>query len=234
MKFDISAFTHSGTVRDTNEDSILVNGALMHKDELHLVDQTKCFCFVADGVGGNKAGEYASNFVLTKINQIDDYHFIDIESYLKNTNDELINIALSDPALTGTATTLSGIVIGEKEFKIIHSGDSQIWLLRNEIFFKVTHDHVLDNDIDNSPITSYFGGGGNHLKLENNLAVREGIGEDLFLICTDGLFKSINKKMVKSTLQTSETVANKIKKILIDCLEAGADDNVSVIIIKIY
>ena len=125
-------------------------------------------------------------------------------------------------------------MIGEKEFKIIHSGDSQIWLLRNEIFFKVTHDHVLDNDIDNSPITSYFGGGGNHLKLENNIAVQEGIGEDLFLICTDGLFKSINKKMVKSTLQTSETVANKIKKILINCLEAGADDNVSVIIIKIY
>ena len=64
MKFIISAFTHKGTVRDSNQDCILVNGQLLDVGQVHLTEQVDCFCFVADGVGGNKGGDFASRAIL--------------------------------------------------------------------------------------------------------------------------------------------------------------------------
>jgi len=234
MKFSISAFSHSGTTRAINEDAVLVNGNKINKGELHINDENKCFCFVADGVGGNRAGEYAADFVLNRIKQITDYCHTDLDSFFAKINEELIKYSSENPKLYGTATTLSGIVIFDNLFKIIHAGDSQVWLLRDDIFFKVTQDHVLDDGVENSPITSYFGGNNDHLKIEYNAAVVEGQAEDLFLICTDGLLKSISKKRVKDVLQADDTVAMKIKTLMKNCLESGAEDNVSVIIIRMY
>lgn len=231
LKFDISAFTNVGTVRNTNQDHILVNGQILNAGEVHLIDQENCFCFVADGVGGNKAGDFASQFVLDKLRFISDFSSPSIEDMLHRINQDLISISKSDITLTGTATTLTGLLIGGDFFKIIHSGDSQMWLMRNDMFFKITHDQVLDETEKNSPITSYFGGIDNYLKPDSDITIHESLIDDLFLICSDGLFKSLNQKIVKSILKADKDLKTKAKKILENCLHAGAEDNISVILI---
>lgn len=72
MKFNISGFTHIGNIRKSNQDRILVNGTLLSAGEIHLTEQDYCSCFVADGVGGNNAGEFASNYVLSEISKLID------------------------------------------------------------------------------------------------------------------------------------------------------------------
>jgi protein phosphatase len=57
---------------------------------------------------------------------------------------------------------------------------------------------------------------------------------DLFLICSDGLFKAMKLKQVKSILDSERSLHAKTKKILDIALENGAEDNVSVIIIETY
>ncbi len=232
LKFNISAFTHVGTVRESNQDNILVNGQLLNEGEVHLIEQDKCFCFVADGVGGNKGGDFASNFVLDRIKAEKDKLLIDAEQILKNINYKLIEDTSNDINLKGCCTTLTGLLVQNDFFKIIHAGDSEIWLMRNDMFFKITNDQVLDETIKNSPITSYFGGLDNYLKLDSDTSIHESFIDDLFLICSDGLFKSLNQKIVKSILKADKDFETKAKKILENCLQAGAEDNISVILIQ--
>ncbi|MFT6191057.1 MAG: protein phosphatase [Paraglaciecola sp.] len=234
-KFNISGFTDIGTVRKKNQDGILVNGQF---SDTGFINQKNCdflSCFVADGVGGNKSGEFASKFVLESIQNIETENLAAIsEKDFKEINNDLISITKKDQKLIGSATTLSGIIYFKSILKIIHSGDSEIWLLRNDSFIKITNDQVLNNKIDNSPITSYYGGKEDYLTLDKNIYLEEIMLLDKFLICSDGLFKAMNPKQIKSILDSKRDLDIKIKKILDIVLENGAEDNVSVLLIETY
>jgi protein phosphatase len=104
--------------------------------------------------------------------------------------------------------------------------------MRNNMFLKITKDHVLDDLVSNSPITSYFGGNGNYLTLDFKTDIIDFFPNDIFLICSDGLFKSLTLKQVKEILTNEETLQNKGKHLLESSLSHGASDNVSAIIIQ--
>lgn len=229
MHFDISAFTHAGTVRESNEDSILVNGRILRQGNINLLNHEDCFCFVADGVGGNKAGEFASHFVLEKLKLVSVLE--NIEQEVQVINEQLLKESELNEEIKGTATTLTGLIVNENRFKIIHAGDSQMWLLRNDMFFQLTKNQVLDETEENSSIISYFGGHGNYLKLDDSISINETFVGDILLICSDGLFKSLNLKVVKSILTSDIDLESKSKNILEACLQKGAEDNTSVILI---
>lgn len=234
-KFNISAFTDIGTIRKNNQDGILVNGQFSDFGFINKNNQEILCCFVADGVGGNKAGEFASKFVLEKINKtkLENLEILD-EERIKDINTNLIYTANKDHHKIGSATTLSGILYSNSTFKIIHAGDSEIWLLRNNSFIKITNDQVLNVQLKNSPITSYFGGEEDCLKLDENINLEEIKLSDKFLICSDGLFKAMNSKQLKSILNAEKELHIKTEKILDIVLKNGAEDNVSVILIEVY
>jgi PPM family protein phosphatase len=229
--YNISAFTHVGTISESNQDGILVNGTQLNDGEIHLINQNICNCFVADGVGGNKSGDFASFFVLEKLMAISDFSFPNIEFSANQINEQLISISEKNYKIKGAATTLTGLIANDVLFQIIHAGDSQIWLLRNDMIFKITTDHILDETQSNSPVTSYFGGFANNLKLDKNISIHEGFTDDIFIICSDGLLKSLNIKVVKTILKEDSTIELKAKKLLKTCLETGAEDNISLILI---
>ncbi len=231
MHLDISAFTHVGTERPTNQDHILVNTHLLNDGEIHLLNQNDCCCFVADGVGGNQAGEFASHFILEKIKSVSPSDFPELDQLVSIFNHQLIQETTSNNLLKGSATTLTGLIANEHYAKIIHAGDSQMWLLRNDMFFQLTHDQVLNEAVENSPITSYLGGYDDQLKFDLDSPINELLVGDVLLICSDGLFKSLNYKMLKSILKADKDLATKAKKILENCLQIGAVDNVSVILV---
>lgn len=232
MLLNISAFTHVGTVREFNQDSILVNGQVLNSGEVNLVNQHRCICFVADGVGGNKAGDFASRFVLENISSFVKLEQADWESCLQEVNQRLLSESGDKEELKGTATTLTGLVAEENTFFIIHVGDSQMWLQRNGTVFKVTNDQVLNEHEPNSPLTSYFGGTDDNLKFFTDIFVREIAVEDIFLICSDGLLKSLNYKTIKAILKGDHHLQAQAQMLLDNCLQNGVDDNVSVILIQ--
>ena len=101
----ITAITEKGKHTE-NEDrvivrkSILTNGSLMAYMDSGIIA-------VADGVGGNKAGAVASDFVAKRLTEL---HIVDRDS-LSTINRELIGISSLNPNLEGMATTLSGIML---------------------------------------------------------------------------------------------------------------------------
>jgi serine/threonine protein phosphatase PrpC len=163
MKYNISSFTHIGSKRKVNQDRILINDKILSDGFYSLDDQNACFCFVADGIGGGLAGEIASQFVLDAIlKQKENFHKLEeeiIEEELYSVNNELINFADLKPEYRGTGTTLTGIIaLEDANYLTIHAGDSEMWVLRDGLFFQVTESQVLDDSEPGSPLISYFGG----------------------------------------------------------------------------
>ena len=79
---------------------------------------------------------------------------------------------------------------------------------------------------------SYFGGKENCLNIESQSSISELADNDIFLICSDGLFKSINYKIAESILKADKNLSEKLEKILETCVIEGMEDNTSVILIE--
>jgi serine/threonine protein phosphatase PrpC len=234
MKFNICGFTHKGTgIYSSNEDNMLINGNQFNEGELFLTDQNSCICFVSDGVGGSKAGDFASAFVLSKIKEQTAEQLKDLNNYLIKVNENLLEISQGDESKRGCACTLSGIIAAEGLIDMIHIGDSEIWLLRNDMFIKITKDEVADEDNVQSPITNYFGGPKNNLKINTDWEKPELLAKDILLLCSDGLFKALNVKLVKPILSSAKTLQEKVLKLKENCLSLGSEDNVTAVIIEI-
>ncbi len=207
-----------------------MNGNILSSGTLDLAQQDSCFCFVADGVGGNRAGEFAAEFVLRRIAAINGSSHLELE--LRAINTELVNVAARRNELSGTATTLTGLIARDDDFQIVHVGDSQMWLRRDGAFFKVTTDQVLNEYETNSPLTSYFGGTDNDLKFDTDIFVKDISKGDVFLICSDGLSKSLDTKTVKAILNEKLDLSSQAKKLLTECRTRGAVENISAILIQ--
>jgi protein phosphatase len=234
MKFNINGFTHKGTgIYRMNEDRLLINGKLLDEGELYLPDQDNCICFVSDGVGGNRGGHYAATYVLLSLRNLKENEYSGIVDNLYHTNKELIESTKNEVSLKNCACTLSGIIATESFTDFYHVGDSEIWLLRNDMLMKITKDEVLDSDDPGSPLTNYFGGDENKLKINTEWVKPEILTGDIFLICSDGLFKSLNVKIVKPILVSDKNGEEKIQKLKENCLTLGSEDNVSVVLIEL-
>ena len=231
MNFNIAAFTNKGTVRTINQDRILVNGTLIENGTLSLEQQSSCVCFVADGVGGNKRGEFASQFVLDALKKELCGDFDELTKRLRKINSDLIETSKKDVSIEGTATTLTGLYIDSDKFFVIHVGDSELWLLRQNMFSKHTSDQAAD-EMPNSPIISYFGGSEDNMSPEIGISLDSSEDNDCYLLCSDGLFKSLSFEEVKSVLQEPNSVTEKINILMERSLSKGAPDNISVILMQ--
>jgi len=234
MKFKIGGFTHKGIgLYEFNEDNMLINNHLSNEGEYFIHEAAECVCFVSDGVGGNSAGDFASKFVLEKIKEQYPHNFKGIKNYLMDVNELLIETSINDKALRGCACTLSGLIIKDDIVDFVHVGDSEIWLLRNDMFYKITKDEVLNEDDWRSPLINYFGSTQNNLSIKTDYEYPYPAVGDIFVICSDGLFKAIKTKNVKPVLLSDISIEEKILKIKENALYMGADDNVTVIIVEI-
>jgi len=238
MNINISAFTHIGTKREINQDRILVEDKILDKDFHHLEEQTECFCFVADGIGGGVRGEIASQFVLDNIleqkNDLKQMNESGIQEEMNNINNELITYSKSNPEYFGTGTTLTGLIIKENDvFISINAGDSEMWVLRNSLFFQVTESQVFDESEPGSPLISYFGGKESSLDIDLTSSLREIHTKDIIVISSDGLLNSLLPKQVKAVLMNNQTLKQKSEFLLESSLSKGADDNVSCILIEV-
>ena len=233
MKFNIGGFTHKGTgIYTSNEDNMLINSSQLNGGDLFLTDQDSCICFVSDGVGGNLAGEFASAFVLSKINELPLGQLKDLNNILYKVNENLLEVSLNDVSRKGCACTISGMIAVDDFVDFFHIGDSEIWLLRNDMLLKISKDEVLDEDNAHSPLTNYFGGGQNYLHINTDWVKPELLINDVILICSDGLFKSLNVKLVKPILAAKNNIREKVTKLKENCLSVGSEDNITAVIIE--
>src|SRR5262245_27543548 len=127
ITLDYAGLSEQGPVRDNNEDFI----ASQVPSEPAVQDQ-KAFLFtIADGVGGQRAGEVASRQGAEKLIEL--YYASKknpsaaLQRAFKQTNLDICDLGMTNPLYRRMATTLSALALVGDRVYIGHIGDTRIY-----------------------------------------------------------------------------------------------------------
>jgi PPM family protein phosphatase len=140
--------TSTGLVRPQNEDRFAIGFFQMkEKDTAPIL-----LAVVADGVGGQKAGEKAASIAVELIPEYlasfeSDDVLKGLESAILAANAEIVRLAETNPDYSGMASTCAAAVVVGNRLFIANVGDSRIYVLRNEKLFQISRDHTLESEI---------------------------------------------------------------------------------------
>ena len=223
--------THVGKVRRNNEDSLIVI-------------EPKTFV-VADGMGGQAAGEIASQLLvetvknfLSKIPATWDEKIL--SQAILSANKVILDVARQNPEYQGMGTTATILYLNGGQAYFAHVGDSRLYRLRNNFFKQITEDHSYVETLVRSgkltpeqarvhPLKNVLTqavGAIDEIYIDAaNFPVEFG---DIFLLCTDGLTNMVDDETIAKILQTAQNPADALIEA---ALSAGGKDNVSVIVV---
>ncbi|MFN3231864.1 MAG: PP2C family protein-serine/threonine phosphatase [Alphaproteobacteria bacterium] len=227
--------THRGKVRRLNED------AFLERVDIGLFA-------VADGMGGHQRGDVASARIVDGLEAIavpsDGRAFLAaVKTTLQQANEELYQqgAAISDDQTMG-ATVVTMIVI-EDHFACLWAGDSRLYRFRGGRAELMTKDHsfvqelvdtgdLSEEDAEDHPmrnvITRAIGAhGGTELDTCHG-AVEPG---DVFLLATDGVTNVCSSEELAQLIAGND-LAEAADQIVLLCLERGAPDNLSLVIVE--
>ncbi|MDX6198983.1 MAG: family protein phosphatase [Actinomycetota bacterium] len=227
-----AARSHTGLLRDGNEDSVYAGPRLLA---------------VADGMGGHAAGEVASAVAIAAIAPLDeDAPGPDLLDALRNAaasaNTRLHDMVEGDAALDGMGTTLTAILWGGSRLGLLHIGDSRCYLLRSGELTQITHDHTLvqtlvdagrisEEEAEAHPqrnvITKVLDGRDD---LEPDLSVREVRAGDRYLLCSDGLTGPVASPDTLRDALSGVDPQQAVDQLVQLALRGGGPDNITVIV----
>ena len=229
--------TDPGKVRQNNEDALLVGDG---GDETLFV--------VADGVGGFEAGEVASSIVIDVLRGLgpDD----SFEGAIEEANRRILAAGRGDDKLSGMSTTVVAARFGgtrrEPVVEIAHVGDSRAYLFRNGELKPLTEDHSLVAELVRSGDLTRAQAFEHPQKnlITRALGTEDGVTVDTtvlpvevgdrFVLCSDGLTDMVREGGMKETLaRHPEDPEGAVRALLSAALEAGGNDNITVVVIDV-
>ncbi|HOG49744.1 MAG TPA: serine/threonine-protein phosphatase [Lentisphaeria bacterium] len=237
---NMAMLTDIGNVRENNEDA-------------GCFDVARGFCAVADGVGGGAAGEYASATVIDALKTAmtatpDDATPEERIAAMKKAIAKA-SYAIADYAEThlhnSCGTTVVVLMFSPwhpDEATALHVGDSRVYRLRNRALTPLTQDHTIAAEVGLSEnelpriyrdmLTRAVGIISDCDIERTPISVR---ADDLFLVCTDGLFKALSPDYLKQLLCANRDLpAPDLAALLMrETLSRRAPDNVTFGIVKV-
>ncbi|MGQ4465073.1 Stp1/IreP family PP2C-type Ser/Thr phosphatase, partial [Streptomyces violaceoruber] len=232
LSLRFAAGSHKGMIREGNEDSGYAGPRLLA---------------IADGMGGQAAGEVASSEVISTIVALDDDVpgsdvLTSLGHAVQRANDQLRQMVEEDPALEGMGTTLTALLWTGQRLGMVHVGDSRAYLLRDGVLTQITQDHTwVQRLVDEGRITEEEAGthpqrsllmralgSGDHV--EPDLSIREVRAGDRYLICSDGLSGVVSHQTMEDTLASYQGPQETVQELIQLALRGGGPDNITVIV----
>jgi protein phosphatase/serine/threonine-protein phosphatase Stp1 len=229
-----SAKSHAGAQRRLNEDAYLA------RPDLGL-------WAVADGMGGHRAGDVASQRVVRALDFAAPATspralLADVHAALDETNAALDGIAAGYGGDAVVASTVVGLIVADLRFACFWVGDSRAYMVRASEIRQLTRDdsHVQDlvdagevaaDEAEGHPlahvVTAAVGGG-----TPLNLHVRHGrlADGDRFVLCSDGLSRCLSARAI-ARLTATTPLAGAAAALVDQAVAAGATDNVTAVVV---
>ena len=238
---EISLLTDVGQKRTNNQD--YVN---------HYVNRAgRTMIILADGMGGHRAGNIASEMAVTDLGiawvdtQIDTVNEVRewFAHYLEIENQKIHQLG-QDDAYKGMGTTLEAVAVIDDQVLFAHVGDSRIGLVRNGEYHQLTSDHSLVNALlkagqiteeeaahhpQRNIITQSIG---QKDELQPDFGMVTVEAGDFIVINSDGLTNMISGDEIRDIVVSDLSVEEKAKTLVRFANNAGGLDNITVVLIR--
>lgn len=241
---EVAVKTHIGHIRQVNEDSA----------EVVRRENNTVLALIADGMGGHRAGDVASQLTLETLKKA--FEAVDLnkeasawEDWLlksiQEANHVIYQFAMSHDDCQGMGTTIVAALFLEDYYVLAHVGDSRIYRYTPDKLEAVTEDHSLVNELmrsgqitkeeaENHPqrnvITRALG---TEEHIEVDTKTLSYLGSEYVLLCSDGLSDALREEQLSLVLSGDEWLDEKATKLLQHALDTGGEDNVTLILIDI-
>jgi protein phosphatase len=208
--------------------------------------------FVADGMGGHAGGDIASAMVSQQIAQCDALYATPEDAGavllagILEANEKLGNTVADHSELAGMGTTFSGLLFTGDKAVVGHIGDSRIYLARDGQVRQVTTDHTfVQRLVETGRITAAEA----LVHPRRNVLMRV-LGDtpeppnvdswvedarpgDRWLLCSDGLCGYVSDEVIFRNMLAKAPAADVADDLVGETLEAGAPDNVTIVIVDV-
>lgn len=203
---------------------------------------------VADGMGGHKAGEYASKYTVETICNCIERSFeknptLILEKAIELANTHIRRRASEDISLEGMGTTVVAATCLGKYLQVANVGDSRLYVVNEEIR-QITRDHSLVEEMvrmggidreaarnhpDKNIITRAIGANDT---VEVDFFTVELAEGDIVLMCSDGLTNMLEDEEIREILSGPKELDEKAQRLIEAANAHGGKDNIAVILIE--
>ena len=230
MKIRVGVATDIGRVREGNEDSYLSEEPLFA---------------VADGMGGHKGGDVASQLALETLEAEFREGTAPLGQQIKDANAAVFERSQSDSSVKGMGTTLTAVVVRGMGAAFAHVGDSRAYLLRGGELRQLTDDHTLVNRMvksgeiseaeaevhpHRSVLTRALGTEPEVAVDEFDVALIDG---DRLLLCSDGLTGMVTEEQIVAILSAAPDPQDAANRLVRAANRAGGVDNITVVVLDV-
>jgi type VI secretion system protein ImpM len=220
-----AAASDVGRVRTVNQD------AFLERPEVGI-------WVVADGLGGHSDGEVASRMVCDAFaDLVPDSTFEDLietaGERLHQVNDHLIREAERSLLGVRCGSTVAAVLARGSRLAVLWAGDSRVYRWREDRLEQLTRDHSLaeiDDAAEANVVTRAVGGEPTLLLDVHRDLVRAG---DRYLLCSDGLTRAVPEERIRVWASHGD-LPSAVRGLIDETLEAGAPDNVTVLLIDAF
>ncbi|MGE5327123.1 MAG: PP2C family protein-serine/threonine phosphatase [Deltaproteobacteria bacterium] len=252
-----------GRVRKNNEDNLVIcdltSGEIRVNPPLknHPIGKNGTLLMVADGMGGEAAGEVASQIAvatvpkrlydnLQSVGNVKESNFVLLlREAIEYANQVIYQKAQAGSAHKGMGTTTTAAAIFGPYLFIAQVGDSRAYLVRNKNVVQLTRDQTFLNYLEDigaempadpekdsrkSILTQAVGSSENVDVKVTYTKARVG---DRLLLCSDGLYNMVERENLMKIAADDDPLASKCKALIAKANEGGGTDNITVIMAEL-
>ena len=204
---------------------------------------------VADGMGGHKAGDYASKCAIeTIVEAIESSHDTEVvpvlEKAIRRANEVVRDKASADDELNGMGTTLVAATLDKDVLCVANIGDSRLYVVSGREIRQITRDHSLVEEMvrmgglrreqarshpDKNIITRAIGAEDD---IEVDFFQVQLSKGDIVLMCSDGLTNMIEDEEIRMILHGQRDLVEKAESLVAAANNNGGKDNIAVVLIE--
>ncbi len=203
---------------------------------------------VADGMGGHKAGDYASRYAVENICEIVEKSMekepqLILRSAIESANTHIYEKAKEDENYEGMGTTIVAATCLGNCLQVANVGDSRLYVVGDTIR-QITRDHSLVEEMVRMGAMNRADAKTHAKKniITRAIGAAEDIEIDMFtvelkeketvLMCSDGLTNMLEDEEIRMILHGQRDIVEKVETLVAEANNRGGADNISVVLIE--
>ena len=203
---------------------------------------------VADGMGGHKAGDYASRYAVETICEVveqtmDKDPVTILRKAVESANEHIYKKSQEDESFEGMGTTIVAASCLGNYLQVANVGDSRLYVIGEEIK-QITRDHSLVEEMVRMGAMDRDAAK-NHAKkniITRAIGASETVEIDFFtvelkdgenvLMCSDGLTNMLEDEEIRMIMKRQRDVVEKVEALVEEANKRGGVDNITVVLIE--